>query len=163
MPEISEYDYYDGTLAITVATQRPGAAPSSVLAAASLHEEFASRVRCALREYKHALDPYLAYYRVEKIQPAGTARDTDNQANMDFLRLQFSLGLALLESAWSADERLVFAIERNIERAVHELFEAQGLPHTIIPGDATTLGESYIGVQFSTGAATNIGTWQVPG
>lgn len=163
MPTIHEYDYYNGTLTITVVTQRPDAEPSTRIAAASLHEEYAARARSLLREYKRALDPFLEFYRIEKMQPAGTARDTDEKTNQDFLRLQFTVELALLDAAWTADEIEVFAIETNIERAVHKVFAAGGLPDLFIPGNQGVLGESYIGILFATGSGTNIGEWQVPG
>ena len=160
MPFISEYDYYEGTLALTVATQRPDAAPSAVLVSAALHEEWASRARCLLREYRNNLGAYLPYYRVCKLMPAGSVREIEN--NYDLLRMQFSVGFTLLQSAWTADETLVFAFERNIEKAVRDLFEAHDLPHLFIPGDTPDLGDSYIDVILSLGAATNQGAWQVP-
>lgn len=159
--EIEEYDFYEGVLSITVATTRPDAAPSAVLVAASMHEEYASRARCLLREFRNNLGPYLPYYGVRKILPAGSSREIDRDFNQDILRLQFNLGFALLGDAWSADEKVVFAFERNIEKAIRDLFAANQLPHLFIPGDSEVMGESYIDILFSLGAATNQGVWNV--
>ena len=160
--QITEYNQYDATLSITLATQIPDAAPSSVLTAATLHEEYAAQVRALLREYRRPLDTYLPYYEVMKIHPAGTSRDTDREFNQEVIRISFMLGLSLTSGAWTADERLVFAFERNLEKAVRDLFAANNLPHLFIAGDGTTLGESYIQIQVSMGSASNLGLWNVP-
>ena len=123
MPEITEYDYYDATLAITIVTQRPEAAPSQLLVSATLHEEFAARVRKVLREFRQPLDVYLPYYAVNRIRPSGTARDIDRELNQDLLRQQFALGFSLTAAAQIADEIAVFAMERNIEKAVRDVFD----------------------------------------
>lgn len=162
MPEITEYDYYDATLAITIVTQRPDAAPSQLLVSASLHEEFAARVRKVLREFRQPLDVYLPYYAVNRIRPAGTARDIDRELNQDLLRQQFALGFSLTAAAQIADEIAVFAMERNIEKAVRDLFTANELPHIFIPGQDGVHGESYIDIVVTLGAATNQGAWNVP-
>ncbi len=162
MPEITEYDYYDATLAITIVTQRPEAAPSQLLVSATLHEEFAARVRKVLREFRQPLDVYLPYYAVNRIRPSGTARDIDRELNQDLLRQQFALGFSLTAAAQIADEIAVFAMERNIEKAVRDLFTANELPHIFIPGQDGVHGESYIDIVVTLGAATNQGVWNVP-
>lgn len=159
--QITEYNYYDATLSITIATQRPEAAPSTVLAAATLHEEYAAQVRGVLREYKRGLDSYLSYYEILKIHPAGGSRDIDRDFNQDLTSLSFMIGIGLTAAAHIADERLVFAFERNIEKAVRDLFAANGLPDLYIPGDDETLGESYIQIKLSMGSASNLSLWNV--
>lgn len=158
---VHEYDYYEAILTISVYTQRPDAAPSSVLYAATMHEEFASRVRAALREYKAPLDPFLSYYAVRKIQPAGSVRDVDRDYNQDILRIQFSLGIALVDAAQTGDEAAVFAFERNIEQATKDLLKSLNIPHLFIPDQEGICGESYIDIICTLGTASNIGTWSV--
>lgn len=163
MPLIQEYDYYEATLGITVVTQRPEAAPANLLVAATLHDQYAARVRGLLREWRAPLDPYLTAcgYDIRKIEPAGTSREIDRDFQQDILQMQFRLGVALNQSAWTADERVVFAFERNLEKAVADLFAANGVPHVFIPGDDETQGESFIQILVSGVAATNLGAWQV--
>jgi hypothetical protein len=159
--QIAEYNYYNATLSVSIVTQRPDATPSSILAAATLHEQYAAEVRVALREYKRALNAYLPYYDVIKITLAGTSRDSDRETNQEIMRISFMLGFSMTGAAQIADERLVFAFERNIEKAVRDLFTAEEIPNVFIAGDGETLGESFIHVQLSMGTATEIGLWNI--
>lgn len=165
--EITEYDYHGFTLSITVATQRPEAAPSGILVAGKMHDEYAARVRALLREFR-ATDPsagvknlsaLLTYYRITKMQPAGSAREV--QGNYDLLRLQFSAEFTTIDAAQIGDERAVFAFERNIEKAVDDLFAANEIPNAFIPGEEGVLGDSYIQVLCTMGPALNQGAWNV--
>lgn len=167
MPEIYEYDLYDASITITVATLRPDAAPANVLVAATVHEEYASRCRALLREYRligdglNTLGTALPYYRILKMQPAGSAREIERDFNQDVMRLQFSLQFTLIQEAWSADERIVFAFERNFEKAIRDLFKANSLPDVFIAGDTETMGESWIDILCTVGGGSNIGAWSV--
>ena len=161
--QIAEYNFYNATLSITLATQLPDAPPSAVLPAATLHEEYSAQVRALLREYKRGLNAYLDYYDVLKIHPAGTSRDVDKDFNQEITRISFMLGVSLTAAAQIADERLVFAFERNLEKAVRDLFRANGLPDLYIAGDGETLGESFIQIQVSMGSASDIALWNVAG
>ena len=158
---VHEYDYYEAFLTISVYTQRPDAAPSNVLYAATMHEEFASRVRAALREYKAPLNSFLEFYAVRKIQPSGSVRDVDRDYNQDILRLQFSLGFTLVDAAQIGEEAKVFAFERDIEQAVKDLLKSLDIPHLFIPDQEGICGESYIDIICTLGGATNIGEWSV--
>jgi hypothetical protein len=49
MQEVTEYVYYDGSVTVTIATPRlDSTTPSAVMVTATVHEEFAAKVRAAL-------------------------------------------------------------------------------------------------------------------
>lgn len=159
--EIFEYDYYEGSVSITIVSKRPDVQASVIVPASSVHEEWASRVRVALREFRSPLDAYLSYYSVRKIQPGASIRDVDTQLNQDLTRIQFDLGIAMIEAAWIGDETKVFAFERNLEKAVKDLFTARGgFPPVFVPGDDGVKPDDYIDVIVTMGPGSNIGQWQ---
>jgi hypothetical protein len=163
MGEILEYDYYDASVTVTIATRRPEEMPSVLFVAGALHTEFVAKVRAALREKKDPLNPYLPesggfpLYGIRKIMPAGAARGVDDQYFIEITRQRFELGIAFLPSTWMAGETVALAVERHIEKAVKDLFAALGIPHLTIPGDNHKLGDSFIDVICELGGATNQG------
>lgn len=156
---IQEYSAFDFTLTFTLETPRPESAPASVLVAAGIHEEWVSKCRAALREFKHvaptdaqvpaalSLGNYLPggrtapLYVIRTLAPAGSIRDVDREFWTDITRVRYSGLLCLLPAALSADERSGFAFERHLEKAVLDLFTALSLPVTFIPGDDETRPE----------------------
>lgn len=161
--EILEYDFFDASLLITIATQRPEAVPSLFFVAGTLHHDLMGKVRSALREKKAPLDAYLPtagglpLYGVRRIAPSGTVRSVDTEYFLEVTRLRFELSLALLPTTWQAGEVVALGVERHIEKACKELFEAAGVPSTTIPGDNVRLGETFVDVLCELGAATNQG------
>jgi hypothetical protein len=161
--EILEYDYFDAALTVTIATQRPEAVPSMLFVAGTLHNDLVGRIRAALREKKDALTPYLPtaggfpLYGIRKMMPGGTVRAVDSDYFLEVTRLRFDMGLAFLPTAWQAGEAVALGVERHIEKACKDMFEALGVPTSVIPGDNVRLGETFIDVMCELGAATNQG------
>lgn len=155
--KIQAYCAYQGTLVVTVATPRPEAAASTVFTAASIHEDFAAKVRVALQEWKHVeasaksfpaaeqLQTYLPtvtiageakpIYALRQLMPAGSPRSIDQDFQLEVFQLRYDFMLVLLPAAFAGDQRLVSGIERNLEKAVHDLFDANDIPSTFIPGN----------------------------
>ncbi len=159
--EILEYDYYAASLSITIVSKRPDVQASVIVPASSVHEEWASRVRVALREFRMPLDAYLAHYSVREIKPGASIRDVDTQLNQDLTRLTFDLGVAMTQAAWIGDEVKVFAFERNLEKAVKDHFAARGgFPQVFVPGDDGIRPDDYIDAIITMGPGSNIGQWQ---
>lgn len=158
---IAEYNLFPFTINITLATPRPQGAPSTVIVAAKKHEEYASAVYGALREFKHVdvspdfssskvpaelrLSNYLPtsnyagkqipLYEIKVLAPAGFLREVDVDFWQDVGRLRYTGLLSLLPSFISAEERVAFAFARHLEFAVDGLFTYLQLPTTFIPGD----------------------------
>jgi len=176
MQEVTEYVYYDGSVTITIATPRlDSTTPSAVMVAATVHEEFAAKVRALMREYRVtsvypsvSFDAYLPtsggfpIYGIRKIAPAGTSREVSDEYMLEITRLRFGVEFAILPTTFTADERLALAFERNIEKAMRDYFNANSVPHLTIPGDQQILGDSWIDIVFETGPATEIGLVNVP-
>lgn len=159
--EITEYDYYEASLSLTIVSKRPEVQGSAVVPASSVHEEWASRARVALREFRQPLDAYLDYYSVRVIKPSASIRDVDQVLNQDLTRLTFDLGVAMTDAAWVGDETKVFAFERNLEKAVKDLFTARGwFPALFVPGDMAMRPDDYVEIIVSAGPGSNLGTWQ---
>ena len=170
MQEITEYTYYDGSLTITIATPRlDSTKPSTVMAAATVHEEFAAQIRSYLREYRLYLNPSTSFdthlpssggfplYGVRKIQPAGTSREVDGEFMIEITRLRFAIGFSILPTTFLANEKLALAFERNMEKAVKDFLDANSVPTLTIPGDMQILGDSWIDIVFEAGPATEQG------
>jgi hypothetical protein len=161
--QIQEYDFYEASLTITIHTSRPDAAPSTVFTAGQLHNEWVAKVRAALREKKDAIEGYLPtaggfpLYGIRRVMPVGTVRSVDQDFMLEVTQIRFALGIAFLPSTWTAGEVKALGVERNIEKATKDLFEAQGLPTTVIPGDGDQLGESFVEIMCELGGATNQG------
>lgn len=163
MRTVQEYDYYQATLVISIHTPRPDAAPSTVFSAGALHNDYVSKVRAALREYKDGIEGYLPtaggfpLYGIRKTSPEGTLRTVDQDFQLEVTTLRFGLEVAFLPSTWTAGETAALGVERNIEKAAKDYFAAQSIPFAVIPGDSDQLGDSYIDIMCELGAATNQG------
>lgn len=170
---IQAYTHYSGTLSITVATPRPEAAASTTLTAATIHEDYAAKVRAALREHKHinptqtnyaaayTLQNYLPQYQgkpifvLTQLMPAGSPRGIDQQFMLEVMTLRYQFALDLLPGAHLTDDITAESKERAIEYAVKSLFTYLGIPHTVIPADNTIAGQfdTEIGIMVELGAA----------
>lgn len=151
--KVQVYTTYSGTLIITAATPRAEAAPSFRFTNASIHEDYCAQVRALLKEHRHILGSSLEYpaakrlqtyfptsggnplYAIRELMPAGSPRDVDPDFQLEIMRIRYSFMLNLLPAAFLADETIAEAIERHIEKAVHDLFIANGVPDVFIPGD----------------------------
>jgi hypothetical protein len=154
--KIREYNLYPFAFAFTLATPKPDGAFSTVIQAAKIHEQYVSQVRAVLREFKHIdpttkqipaalrLDNYFPtangspLYALRTLTPAGTSREVDTDFWQDVTRIRYTGLLVFLPAALQADERLAFAVERHLEKAMLDLLTHLGLPTTFIPGDDTT-------------------------
>lgn len=152
---IQHYDIHPGTLTLTVATPRPEAQGSALFTAASIHEDYAARVRAILREWRHVGDASLSLpvaarlesylptsptgplYALRELRPAGTLREIDADFQLEILRLRYDFVLVDLPALFSVAPALGEARERAIESAVRALFAASDIPHIFIPGDPT--------------------------
>lgn len=163
MPIVLEYDYYQATLTISVHTPRPDAAPSTVFVAGKLHNDYVANVRAVLREYKGGIETHLPQsqglplYGIRKVVPEGTARSVDQDFMLEVTTLRFGLEIAIYPATWAAGETIALGVERNIEKAVKDLFTAQSIPFAVIPGDGDQLGESFVDISCDLGPATNQG------
>lgn len=170
MQTVTEYLYYDGTVTITIATPRLDAtAPSTVMQAATVHEEFAAKVRALMRENRLELVPSTSFdaylptaggfplYGIRAIRPGGSSREVETDFMLEITRLRFAIEFTLLPSTFTADTLLALAFERNMEKALRDFFAANSVPNTTIPGDQQVLGDSWIDIVFETGPASEIG------
>lgn len=150
---IQAYTAYSGTLVITVATQRIDAAASTKFTAASIHEDYAAQVRALLKEHRHIGETALAYpatkrlqtyfpthagsplYALRQLMPSGSPRDIDPEWQLEIMRIRYDFALNVLPAAALADESIAEALERHLEKAVHDLFQANGVPDVFLPGD----------------------------
>ena len=150
---IQAYTAYSGILSITVATPRPEAAGSVIFTAASIHEDYCAKVRVVMQEWKHIEPTTEAYpaaqqlktylpapngaqlYAFRQLMPAGTPRDIDAQFQLEIMRIRYEFMIVLLPAAFQSDQNLASGLERNIEKAVNDLFTANGVPSAFIPGD----------------------------
>lgn len=149
---VQAYKQFQGTITVVAATPRPEEAASTKLTAATIHEDYAAKVRALLREYKHIGGESLQWpsakriqsyfpahngspiYAVRELRPAGTTRGIDQDYQLEVISIRYAFTLDWLPSAFSADEEIAEAMERNIEFAVSSLFEANAVPHVFIPG-----------------------------
>jgi len=151
---IQAYTAHEGTLTVAVATPRPEEASSTHFTAAKIHEDYCARVRALLREHKHCDASALAYpaasrlqtyfpvfplvtgkplYALRELRPAGTMRDIDRDFMLEIMRIRYAFTLAILPPFFGADEVDAEGIERAIEYAVKQLFQAAGVPYVTIP------------------------------
>lgn len=148
------YQAYAGNLLVTVATPRPEASGSAVFTYASIHEDYCAQVRVVLQEQKHILDSSQAYpaaqrlenyfpqpggnpiYALRQLMPAGTPRSIDQDFQLEIMQIRYRFMIVLLPAAFQVDQRLVSGMERNLEKAVKDLFQANSLPWEFIPGDS---------------------------
>ena len=150
---VQAYAAYPGIVTITVATLRPEAAGSAIFTAASIHEDFAAKVRKVMKEHKHIGDTALAWpvaqriqtyfptfggnpiYAIRQLLPAGSPRDIDDRYMLEIMRIRYQFMLNILPAGFAASEEIESGMERNIEKAIHDLFQANGVPDAYIPGD----------------------------
>ncbi len=176
MQEVNEYRYYAATLIVGIHTPRLNPTPPTVFLAGNLHAELSAKVRSALREYRTVeqtttgLSAYLPVaqslplYGIRLIQPMGSPRSVDQDFDLEITSMRFALGIAMLESTFTVDDAISFAIERNVEKAANDLFKALSIPcaDVTIPGDEKQLGDTYVDVMCEVGPATEIGLALVP-
>ena len=89
--------------------------------------------------------------------PEGTARSVDQDFLLEVTTLRFGLEVAIYPATWAAGETIALGVERNIEKAVKDLFTAESIPFAVIPGDGDQLGESFVDISCDLGPATNQG------
>lgn len=153
---VQAYKQFQGTFTIVAATPRPEEAASTKLTAATIHEDYAAKVRALLREYKHIggeslqwpsakrIQTYfptqggLPLYAIRELRPAGTTRGIDQDFQLEIISIRYAFTLDWLPAAFYADEEIAEAMERNLEFAVSSLFEANSVPHVFIPGSNET-------------------------
>jgi hypothetical protein len=151
---IQHYDLHQGTVTLTVATPRDEAVPSVIFTAATIHEDYAARVRAALREWRHVGDASLSLpsadrletylptgpagplYALRELRPAGTSRDVDADYQLEIMRLRYDFVLVDLPGLFAVDPARGEAREFALETALRDLFQAAGLPTAFIPGDS---------------------------
>jgi hypothetical protein len=181
--KIHEYNQYPVTFNFTLSSPRPEGAASTVIIAAKKHEEWASRVRAAMREFKHidpttkqippalTLENYFPthngspLYALRTLQPAGSLREIEPDFWLDVYRLRYVALLVFLPAALHASEATAFAIERHLEKAVSDLFDYLNLPRNFLPGEEGIRPEdrSIIDIIVEVGAAEGSpGLYEVP-
>lgn len=97
------YDFFNARLTLQITTERPEDQPSLISGVASLHEEFAARVRAALEERANPFTTAnLPYYAVKTIRQLGTARDIDPRWLVDYTRIEFLVQFGIRSDAWPA-------------------------------------------------------------
>lgn len=150
------YSAYSATLIVGVATPRDQALPSTKFQAATVHEDYAARVRALLKEHRHINASSLAYpaakrlqtyfpvfplvtgkplYALREVKPAGCPRGVDGE--WEVMEVRYGLSINILPAAHLADEVTTEGIERHLEFAVTRLFSANDVPTVFIPGDQT--------------------------
>jgi hypothetical protein len=151
--KVQVYNAFSGVLIVTAATPRVEAAPSFRFTAAKIHEDFCAKVRGLLREHKHVgpmaeeqpaakrLSTYFPAFEgkplfaIRELMPAGSSRDVDEAFQLEVTRIRYQFSLNLLSAFFLAEEDYAEALERHLEKAVNDLFEANGVPNVFIPGD----------------------------
>ena len=155
---VQAYSAYAGTLQVTVATPRPDAAPSTHFTAASVHEDYCASVRALLREYKHVGESSVEFPAEQRIQsffptftiggiakplfalrelmPIGSPRDIDADFQLEVMRIRYQFHIVILPAAFAANSVDAEAIERHVEYAIRQLFQANTVPDVFIPGDS---------------------------
>jgi hypothetical protein len=173
--QVVDYTYYEGTLVVGIHTPRLNPTPATIFLAGGIHAELVAKVRSALREYRttHQLASGLQahlptqagfpLYGIRKVQNAGAPRSVDEDFNIEVTAQRFTIGLALLESTFTAADEVSHAFERHVEAATQALFAARGVPdsQTMIPGDNKQIGETYIDIMFELGPALEQGVVDV--
>jgi hypothetical protein len=151
---VQAYTAYSFNLTVTASTPRAQQGFSSMFTAGKIHEEFCARVRTLLKEHRHTggdaypaakrLQTYFPtfnsdatrpLYAIRELRPAGAPRDYIPEFSLEVMRIRYTGMLNILPAAFLADEVVAEALERHIEYAVHQLFEANGVPNSFIPGD----------------------------
>lgn len=153
---VQVYSQYSGTVTVTVATQRTEAAASNKFQFASIHQDYAAKVRALMKEHRHVGASSLAYpiakrlqtyfpvfplvtgnplYAVRELKPAGSPQDQEQEWQLEIMRIRYDLTINLLPAAFFADEIITEGIERNMQLAWKQLFDANGIPSIFIPGD----------------------------
>lgn len=170
MADVVYVDYESADVTITVAVNRLENAPSTVLTAARLFDDYCGSVRAVMRDYKNPLAPYLplsaagnAIFGVRFIKRAGSSREIDTEFWLEILRLRFSLEIATLPESTTVADAIVDAKERHIAKAVQDCLKAAGIPDTFIPEDVGTRGETWIDIVAEMGPELNRGPFVTHG
>lgn len=161
---VQAYAAYAGSLIVTVATPRPETAPSTIFTAASIHEDFCAKVRVVMQEHKHIEATALAWpvaqriqtylptyqfapiYALRQLMPAGAPRDIDQNFQLEIMRIRYEFMLVRLPASFICDQLLAEGQERNMEKAVNDLFAANSVPNSFIPGDSGIRNEQDVNV-----------------
>lgn len=186
---IQAYTRYAGTISVTAATLRSQTAPSVIFTNATIHEDYAAKVRALLEEHIHIppndqffppavrLQNYFpapngaAIYVLKELMPAGAPRSIDAQFMLEVTSIRYAFVLDLLPAAYACTGQQRSAIERAMEYAFSQLFAANGVPNTFIPGDQairpenpdTSIGGTDIDIICQLGAASARGPVEIPG
>jgi hypothetical protein len=170
MPAIRVHSLFDCSLNITIASPRPDGVPSYIIPNGKLHDEIASKIRAAMREYKHLGEnegwvgsakqvcTYLPanFYAVRTLDPAGSIVEVDEGFLLDVLRLRYVMVFAILPASLQADEGTGEAFERHWQKAFRDLFvTGYGFTGVFVPGDVMDRNDNSttIDVQLEMGGA----------
>ena len=179
---IQAHTAYAGSFTATIATRRPEEAASALFTGAVIHEDWAAKVRAALKEHKHCMETSLAYpaaqrlqnyfpgglaapyFAVRELKPAGSPRDISAEDMLEITRLRYDFFIVLLPAYFAATEPVGDAIERHVEKAAYDLFAALNIPNTHIPSDNAILpGEgTYINLVCELGPAAQRAGIDIP-
>lgn len=153
---IQAYLVETGVFTITLSTPRPDALASTKFVAGSIHDDYVARVRSLLKEHKHIgttaqnfpaakrLQNYLPIYPIStgkplfalrELMPAGSQREVNGDFFQDETRIRYSFTLHRLPASFAADEIVAEGIERHMLYALRQLFSANDVPDSFIPGD----------------------------
>lgn len=170
MPSIRVHSLYECFVNITIASPRPEAVPSHIVPNGKLHDEIASKIRGAMREYKHLADnsdwvssarqvcAYLpaGFYAVRTLDPAGSIIEVDEDFMLDVLRLRYVMVFAILPASLQAEEGVGDAYERHWQKAFRDLLvSGYGFSGVFVPGDVMERNDlgTTIDVQLEMGGA----------
>ena len=171
---IQAYTAYSGVLVASIATIRPQAQASVFFQSATIHEDWAARVRAALKEHKHILGTALnypasarlqtyfpasasnPYYALRQLMPSGSPRDVDQEFMLEVTRLRYDFTLDLLPAAFLATEPAADALERAMEYAAFRVLGYLDIPNAHIPGDKAVMPPegSYVNIVCELGPAS---------
>ncbi len=179
---VQAYSVREGTITITVATQRGQPMASTKFTAANIHEDYTAAVLALLREHKQIVDTtelfpmpqrlqtYLPtyggqpLYAVRELQFAGAPMDIDDPWQLEITRIRYAITLHMLPAAWLADESIAEAIGRNVTYGLKQLFDTNGIPSAFIPGDEEVRPGSGTSIDIicELGAAGGRGPVEIP-
>lgn len=170
MPSIRVHSLFECSINITIASPRPDGVPSHIIPNGKLHDEIASKIRAAMREYKHLGEnetwsagvknvcTYLPanFYAVRTLDPTGSIVEVDENFMLDALRLRYSMVFAILPASLQAEEGIGEAFERHWQKAFRDLFvTGYGFTGVFVPGDLMERNDNgtTIDVQLEMGGA----------
>lgn len=154
MPSITVPALYECFINIVISSPRPEGLPAHIIANGAMHDEIASQVRAAMREYRHLgeneewvasalqVQTYLPatgsnkFYAVRALMPAGSIVEVNEDYFLDVLRIRYSMVFAILPGSLQADPRTGEAHERHWQAAFKSmLVTGNSLQNVFIPGD----------------------------